>query len=148
MSSIRSKWRRLLQCCGKGRNSDDHTLEVVHYPDSPQFPGQRKFPPLPENASEKEKEEEEERKREEMEVEKEKSEHSATLDRSEPKWATPWHHQFLVLIARTFRQSRHHLLSKMNVTFSLAVVVMCCLVWFRIPQNEDSIITRFGLVSV
>lgn len=64
------------------------------------------------------------------------------------KWPTRWYWQFMVLTVRTFRQSRHILLSKLNFiqTFLLAAVVS--LVWFQMPHDENSISDRYGFVSL
>ena len=63
----------------------------------------------------------------------------------ECKWPTPWYWQFLVLLARSFRQSRHILLSKMVVLRTVLIALMLGLVWFRLPR--DNIDDRFGFVS-
>ena len=64
------------------------------------------------------------------------------------KWPTPWYWQFLVLVVRTFRQSRHVMLSKIGFVQTLLVAVVCSLVWFQISMEEDSISDRYGLVSM
>ena len=63
------------------------------------------------------------------------------------KWPTPWYWQFLVLTFRTFRQSRHVILSKLAIFQTLAVAAVSSLVWFQIEHTEDSIQDRYGLVS-
>lgn len=63
------------------------------------------------------------------------------------KWPTPWYWQFLVLTVRTFRQSRHVILSKAILVQSLLITLVCSLIWFQVPKEEDSIEDRYGLVS-
>ncbi len=67
---------------------------------------------------------------------------------SERKWPTPWHWQLLVLIVRTFRQSRHILLSKLNFLQTILLTIIVSIVWFQIPRDERSIADRYGYVSV
>ena len=74
----------------------DSNVEILEYVQSPWLP--RKFPPLPAPTTD-EKEEKEERA-------------ASGFGRKERKWPVPWHWQFMVLTVRTFRQSRHILLSK------------------------------------
>ena len=66
------------------------------------------------------------------------------LDR---KWATRWYWQFLVLTVRTFRESRHNLLSALNVIQALLLAVVCSLIWFQTPKVEQSISDGHGYVS-
>ena len=65
----------------------------------------------------------------------------------ERKWPTPWHWQFLVLTLRTFRQSRHFILSKLSLIQNIILSVICSLVWFQLPDTEESITDRVGFVS-
>lgn len=64
------------------------------------------------------------------------------------KWPTPWHWQILVLIVRTFRQSRHIILSKLNLLQTILLSGVVSLVWFQIPDDVESIADRLGYVSV
>lgn len=121
--------------------------------DSPRFPRQRNFPALPEGTSKEQGEEEGKWAEAEAEVTEvvaaaqASAQRSDSPDQAEPKWHTPWHHQLVVLIARTFRQSRHHILSKMHILFTALIILLCSLVWFQMPRNESSIIDRLGYVS-
>ena len=63
------------------------------------------------------------------------------------KWPTPWYWQFLVLIFRTFRQSGHVMLSKLNFIQMFAIACVASLVWFQIEDLEATIQDRYGLVS-
>lgn len=64
----------------------------------------------------------------------------------ERKWPTPWHWQFLVLTLRTFRQSRHFILSKLSLIQNIILSVICSLVWFQLPDTEESITDRVGFI--
>ena len=63
------------------------------------------------------------------------------------KWATRWYWQFLVLIVRTFRESRHNLLSFLNVVQAVLLAIVSGLVWFQVPKLERSISDGYGYVS-
>lgn len=63
------------------------------------------------------------------------------------KWPTSWYWQFLVLLVRTFRQSRHVILSKLNLTQTLLLTIVSSFIWFQLPHHEDSIADRYGYVS-
>ena len=63
------------------------------------------------------------------------------------KWPTSWYWQFLVLTHRTFRQSRHVMLSKLSFFQMFGVAFISSLVWFQIEDVEDTIQDRYGLVS-
>ncbi len=63
------------------------------------------------------------------------------------KWATRWYWQFLVLIVRTFRQSRQEILSIINVFQAVLLAIVCALVWFQVPKVERSISDGYGYVS-
>ena len=63
------------------------------------------------------------------------------------KWPTPWHWQLLVLTVRTFRQSRHALLSKLNIIQTVLMAIVISLIWFQIPEEEASIRDRYGYVG-
>ena len=64
------------------------------------------------------------------------------------KWPTPWYWQLLVLIVRTFRQSRHIILSKLNLLETILLTVIVSLIWFQIPDDVESIDDRLGYVSM
>ena len=63
------------------------------------------------------------------------------------KWATRWYWQFLVLIVRTFRESRHNFLSSLNLIQSLFLAIACALVWFQVLKVEENINDAFAFVS-
>ena len=112
----------------------DSNVEILEYVQSPWLP--RKFPPLPDPtvSPPTDKEEEEERA-------------TSSFGRKERKWPVPWYWQFMVLTVRTFRQSRHILLSKYNIIQALCLSVLVSLVWFQVPRVEESISDRYGVVS-
>lgn len=63
------------------------------------------------------------------------------------KWPTRWYWQFLVLLVRTFRQSRHVILSKLNLVQTIILTAVASIIWFQLPKHEDSISDRYGYVS-
>ena len=63
------------------------------------------------------------------------------------KWPTAWYWQFLVLLVRTFQQSRHVILSKLNLVQTLIMTAVASIIWFQLPKHEDSISDRYGYVS-
>ena len=63
------------------------------------------------------------------------------------KWPTRWYWQFLVLLVRTFRQSRHVILSKFNLVQTVLLTIVSSFIWFQLPNIEDSISDRYGYVS-
>lgn len=69
-------------------------------------------------------------------------------DKKERRWPTPWYWQFLVLTVRTFRQSRHVILSPYNFVQTLLIAAVVSLLWFQVPLEEESISDRYGAVSV
>ena len=64
------------------------------------------------------------------------------------KWPTRWYWQFLVLLVRTFRQSRHVILSKLNLLQTVILTVVASIIWFQLPKHEESISDRYGYVRV
>ena len=62
------------------------------------------------------------------------------------KWPTGWYWQFLVLLVRTFRQSRHIILSKLNLLQTVLLTIVASVIWFQLPNHEDSISDRYGYV--
>lgn len=111
----------------------DSNVEILEYVQSPWLP--RKFPPLPDPTVSPPTEEEEEERA------------TSSFGRKERKWPVPWYWQFMVLTVRTFRQSRHILLSKYNIIQALCLSVLVSLVWFQVPRVEESISDRYGVVS-
>ena len=63
------------------------------------------------------------------------------------KWPTPWYWQLMVLTVRTFKQSRHVILSKLNCVQTMAIALVVSVIWFQIPCDEKSIPDRLGFVS-
>lgn len=76
----------------------------------------------------------------------EKTPDSPSKNTKEPKWPTSWIWQFCVLSLRTFRQSRHIILSKTNLIQTVAISIISALIWFQIPQTEAGISNIFGLL--
>ena len=121
----------------------DGHMDIMEYVQSPRLP--RKLPPLsvvnpiveltPPITEEEEEEEEEE-------------ETASILRGRQRKWPTSWYWQLLVLTVRTFRQSRHLLLSKLNFIQAVCLAVVVSLIWFQVPREERSISDRYGVVSV
>jgi hypothetical protein len=64
------------------------------------------------------------------------------------KWPTSWSWQLLVLIVRTFRQSRHVILSKLNLIQTILLAIITALIWFQVPEDERGINDRLGYVSM
>ncbi|KAL5491007.1 hypothetical protein EMCRGX_G016220 [Ephydatia muelleri] len=64
----------------------------------------------------------------------------------ELKWPTSWLWQFGVLSVRTFRQSRHVILSKTSLIQTIAISIISALVWFQISLTEAGINNIFGLL--
>ena len=123
----------------------DGHMNIMEYVQSPRLP--RKLPPLsvvnpiveltpPITEDEEEEEEEEE------------EETASILRGRQRKWPTSWYWQLLVLTVRTFRQSRHVLLSKLNFIQTLCLAVVVSFIWFQVPREEQSISDRYGVVSV
>lgn len=69
------------------------------------------------------------------------------LDGFSRKWPTSWFWQLLVLTVRTFRQSRHVILSKLNFTQTIVLAVIVSVIWFQVPDDERSVNDRHGYVS-
>lgn len=66
------------------------------------------------------------------------------LDGFSRKWPTSWFWQLLVLTVRTFRQSRHVILSKLNFTQTIVLAVIVSVIWFQVPDDERSVNDRHG----
>ena len=84
-----------------------------------------------------------------MEEEEEEESAGQTVVSTSPsrKWPTAWWWQLLVLIVRTFRQSRHVIISKLNCVQAILLSVVVSLVWFQVPDDTSSINDRYGYVS-
>lgn len=90
------------------------------------------------------------KEREELEMEAsdvvEKKTYAGRERVKEPKWPTSWLWQFCVLSVRTFRQSRHIILSKTSLIQTIAISIISALIWFQISLTEEGISNIFGLV--
>ena len=64
------------------------------------------------------------------------------------KWPTAWYWQFGVLTVRTFRHSRHIILSKLNILQTFLMAILAALLWFQMPLDEANIGDREGYVSL
>ena len=62
------------------------------------------------------------------------------------KWPTSWWWQLLVLVVRSFRQSRHVITSKLNSLQTVLLAVVVSLIWFQVPEDTSSVNDRFGYV--
>jgi len=71
---------------------------------------------------------------------------SSNLSGWERKWPTSWYWQLFVLTVRTFRQSRHVLLSKLNIIQALCLAAVVSLIWYQVPREEESISDRYGVL--
>ena len=124
--------------CEEEKAMDGH-MDIMEYVQSPRLP--RKLPPLSvvnpivELTPPITEDEEEE-------------ETASILRGRQRKWPTSWYWQLLVLTVRTFRQSRHLLLSKLNFIQAVCLAVVVSLIWFQVPREERSISDRYGVVSV
>lgn len=130
-----------------GSTKNINGLKVEEYPSSPRIPGKEllsatsHFSELPiETSSSK------------SEPSSESSSESGGDDGSSKafevrKWPTAWYWQFLVLLVRTFWQSRHIILSKLNLLQTVLLTIVASVIWFQLPNHEDSISDRYGYVS-
>ena len=84
----------------------------------------------------------------EQNIEDEDEKVTATNSALFRKWPTSWSWQLLVLIVRTFRQSRHVILSKLNLIQTILLAIISSIIWFQVPQDERSIVDRNGYVSL
>ena len=124
------------------------SLKMEEYPSSPKLPGEAPLSamnPVSELPSETDLSE--------SEPSSESSSVSGGDDDSSKgfkvrKWPTAWYWQFLVLLVRTFRQSRHIILSKLNILQTVLLTAVASVIWFQLPDHEDSISDRTGFVSV
>ena len=118
-------------------------LKIEEYPSNPKLSGTNPVSELPA----------EETSLSENEPSSESSSESGGDDDSSKgfkvrKWPTAWYWQFLVLLVRTFRQSRHIILSKLNILQTVLLTIVASVIWFQLPDHEDSISDRTGFVSV
>ena len=123
-------------------------LKIEEYPSSPKLPGK-----APLSATNPVSELPSETDLSESEPSSESSSVSGGDDDSSKgfkvrKWPTAWYWQFLVLLVRTFRQSRHIILSKLNILQTVLLTAVASVIWFQLPDHEDSISDRTGFVSV
>ena len=124
------------------------SLKIEEYPSSPKLPGK-----APLSATNPVSELPSETDLSESEPSSESSSMTGGDDDSSKgfkvrKWPTAWYWQFLVLLVRTFRQSRHIILSKLNILQTVLLTVLASVIWFQLPDHEDSISERAGFVSV
>lgn len=122
-------------------------LKIEEYPSSPRLPGK-----APLSALNPISELPIETSSSESEPSSESSSESGGDDGSNKafkvrKWPTRWYWQFLVLLVRTFRQSRHIILSKLNLLQTVLLTIVASVIWFQLPNHEDSISDRYGYVS-
>ena len=64
------------------------------------------------------------------------------------RWEATFSQQVLILIERTFKQSRQVILSKIDLIQSLSLALVCSLVWYRMPFEEVNVPDRVGCVSI
>jgi hypothetical protein len=67
--------------------------------------------------------------------------------KSEHRWEATFPQQVSILTERTFKQSKNVILSKVDLTQTLALSLVCSIVWFQIPFAEANIFDRVGSVS-
>ena len=121
------------------------TLKIEEYPSSPKVPGKAPTNLVSELPSETY-----------LSKSEPSSESSSVSGRDDDsskgfkvqKWPTAWYWQFLILLVRTFRQSQHIILSKLNILQTVLLTVLASVIWFQLPDHEDSISERAGFVSV
>ncbi|PKY56441.1 hypothetical protein RhiirA4_507251, partial [Rhizophagus irregularis] len=63
---------------------------------------------------------------------------------SERRWEATFLQQVSILTERTFKQSRKIMLSKVNIFQTIALTIICLLVWLQIPFSEVNINDRVG----
>ena len=68
--------------------------------------------------------------------------------KSEHRWEATFSQQISILTERTFKQSVKVIISKVDFVQTLALSLVCCLIWFRMPYEEVNINDRLGLVSI
>ena len=134
-----------------GKSSENDNLEILEYPASPRLL-HRTSPVVNPLADSKQLSESLADSTKQLSESPELSSNSGSdLDtltgRRNRKWPTPWYWQFMVLTVRTFRQSRHVILSKLRISLIIAVAIICSVVWYQVPHVEESITDRYALVS-
>ncbi|POG78571.1 P-loop containing nucleoside triphosphate hydrolase protein [Rhizophagus irregularis DAOM 181602=DAOM 197198] len=63
---------------------------------------------------------------------------------SERRWEATFLQQVSILTERTFKQSRKIILSRVNIFQTVAVTVVCIIVWLKIPFAEPNVFDRVG----
>ncbi|PKK34591.1 hypothetical protein RhiirC2_859417, partial [Rhizophagus irregularis] len=66
---------------------------------------------------------------------------------SERRWEATFSQQVSILTERTFKQSRKIILSRVNIFQTVAVTVVCIIVWLKIPFAEPNVFDRVGNVN-
>ncbi|CAB4397744.1 unnamed protein product [Rhizophagus irregularis] len=65
---------------------------------------------------------------------------------SERRWEATFLQQFSILTERTFKQSRKIILSRVNISQTIALTIFCILIWLQIPFSETNINDRIGSI--
>ncbi|CAB4444822.1 unnamed protein product [Rhizophagus irregularis] len=65
---------------------------------------------------------------------------------SERRWEATFLQQFSILTERTFKQSRKIILSRVNISQTIALTIFCILIWLQIPFTETNINDRVGSI--
>ncbi|CAB5321699.1 unnamed protein product [Rhizophagus irregularis] len=61
-------------------------------------------------------------------------------------WEATFFQQVSILTERTFKQSLKDILSTTELIHTFAMVVICCLIWYRVPFTEENIHDRTGSI--
>ena len=64
------------------------------------------------------------------------------------KWVTGFRTQYTTLLLRNLVQSIPRLLSKMSIIRASLLLVICVILWFQLPRDENTENDRHGLVGV
>jgi hypothetical protein len=67
---------------------------------------------------------------------------------SERRWEATFFQQVSVLTERAFKQSRKVILSRVDVFQTIALSIVCIVVWLQIPFAENNIFDRIAGVSI
>ena len=62
------------------------------------------------------------------------------------KWPTGFCTQYTQLTIRTFRESRKRILDKWKFLDNLLICAFVCLIFFRLPRNEETLRDRMGAI--
>ncbi|GBB84166.1 hypothetical protein RclHR1_01080022 [Rhizophagus clarus] len=65
---------------------------------------------------------------------------------SERRWEATFLQQVSVLTERTFKQSRKVILSRVNLYQTIALAIICLVIWLQIPFAESNISDRIGSI--